>query len=482
MNKTTRPNLLFIMTDDQAAWTLGCAGSRNARTPVLDRLAADGVLFHNLLANAAVCSPSRACLLTGRHPTEAGFGPDGLVWLADDDRHVDPSMPSWPRTLRDDGYRTALIGKWHCGHGAEEQKPTRNGYERFRGWLKGPGVSRDPDVTVDSRAQAFPGAYTSDVLADLTIETIREWKDEPFAASMHFWAPHANTAFPADYRPPYPAREPKGNKPNRSWLPMKEEDMAPWQDTDVAVPDADFPNQDHDYIRRMMREYLASVHSVDRNVGRVLDALDRLGLSDNTIVVFTSDQGYSMGHNGIWHKGNGWWTTLDGRDPAGIYTRMTERGLVERENLYDSSLRVPGIVRWPERIRPGTEITRPVSFIDWFPTLLDMVGVPAPTGMALPGQSVLPLLEDPETRLPERPHFAQHHKLRCVRTPGWKYVLNCLGDEPDELYDLARDPAEHVNLIGHIGDPAVKSVYDNLRQRLHEQMQAIKDPLLNELT
>lgn len=470
-----RPNLLFIMTDDQASWTLGSVGHPNAHTPVLDRLAADGAVLHNLLANAAICSPSRGCLLTGCYPTEAGFGPDGEVWLADEQRHVDPSMPSWPRCLREHGYRTALIGKWGCGNGGEEQHPTRNGYERFRGGSA--RVSRDPEFMIDGKAQTFPGAYSSDVLADLAIDTIREWRAEPFALSLHYWAPHANVAFPEGYRPPYPDRDPHG-KPNRSWLPMAEQDLAPWQDMDPEVPEPDFPNQDHAYIQRMLREYLASVHSVDRTVGRILQVLDELGLADNTIVVFTSDQGYSMGHHGLWHKGNGWWTTRDGRDPNGVYTQMTRRGIVERENLYDTALRVPGIVRWPSRIRPGTEIDQTVSFIDWFPTLLDMTGASTPADTRLPGKSVLPLLDHPETPVTERPHIAQHHKLRCIRTAGWKYVLNRIDNEPDELYDLDRDPEEQVNLIAHIDTPELQAIHRDLEHQLLTQMRHIRDPLL----
>ncbi len=479
--QTKRPNLLFIMTDDQAAWTLGGMGHPHAHTPVLDRLKADGAVFRNLLGNAAICSPARASVLTGLYPTEAGFGPDGAVWLADEQRHVDPSLPSWPRCLQEHGYRTALIGKWHCGHCGEDQHPPRNGYERFRGWLTGPRVSRDPEFMIDGQAQTFPGAYTSDVLADLAIDTIREWQAEPFALSLHYWAPHANVAFPQGYRPPYPTCDPHA-KPNRSWLPMAERDLAPWQDMIPEVPDPDFPNQDHAYIQRMLREYLASVHSVDRTVGRILQVLDELGLADNTIVVFTSDQGYNMGHHGLWHKGNGWWTTRDGRDPNGIYTRMTERGIVERENLYDTTLRVPGIVRWPGRIRPGTEVTRPVSCIDWFPTILEMTGTTMPAGTAPRGRSILSILEDPAAPFPEKPHIAQHHRLRCIRTTCWKYVLSCIDNEPDELYDLTRDPTEQVNLITRIDEPELKGIHSHLRNELLGQMHAIHDPLFKEIS
>jgi uncharacterized sulfatase len=206
------PNILFIMTDDQAPWTVGYEGHPNAHTPVLDRLAAHGALFDGMFANAAVCSPSRATLITGRYPTEAGFGPDGCVFIADEQRNLDLRLPTWPHLLREAGYRTALVGKWHLGHHDEAHMPTRCGYERFAGYPIGGKRSKDPSIRVDGEWRTFGGEYTSDVLADMAMETIRRWQDKPFALSLHFWAPHANQDLPDGFTLPYE---------DRTWLPLR---------------------------------------------------------------------------------------------------------------------------------------------------------------------------------------------------------------------------------------------------------------------
>ena len=202
MRRTQAPNILFILTDDQAAWTLGAEGHPNARTPVLDSLAEQGVLFRSMFATSAVCSPSRASVLTGRYPSEVGFGPDGRVWLAGEERHIDPCFPSWPTVLRQRGYRTALIGKWHLGQGRPERLPGQNGYERFRGFAEGPDVTRDPSVEIDGVFKEFPGQFTSDVLADLAIETLREWRDQTFARISAFLCAPCQQPVPAGLRAP----------------------------------------------------------------------------------------------------------------------------------------------------------------------------------------------------------------------------------------------------------------------------------------
>lgn len=450
------------MTDDQGPWTLGAEGHPNTHTPILDRLAGDGALLRRMFANAAVCSPSRAALISGRYPSECGFGTGGRVWLAGEQRYLDPSLPTWPQVLRDSGYRTALIGKWHLGHEREEHLPTQCGYEKFSGYPIGGRMSRDPRIQIEGEWQEFKGRYTSDVLADLTMDTIVQWQDEPFAVSLHFWAPHANQSLPVGFEISYD---------DRTWLPLKEEDLAPWADRQLTIPNPGFPNLDTDRIDRMMREYYASVHSVDRNVGRILAQLEELGLADNTVVIFTSDQGYNMGHNGIWHKGNGWWITRDRCDPAGIYPGR------DRPNLYEHSIRVPAIVRWSGRIRPGSCVTQPVSFVDWFPTLLEMADAELSKEASLRGRSILPLLDGEQPSERKSDVFAQHDLLRCCRTPEWKLVRNYLHDQPDELYNLRTDPDEHQNRIGDIGTPALGQIHRELSNKLLEWMHEIGDPL-----
>lgn len=459
-----RPNILFILTDDQAPWTLAAEGHPNAFTPELDRLAAQGARFDNLFANASVCSPSRAALITGRYPTETGIAPDGNVYVIQKptDPGLTPGLATWPQVLQQARYRTVLVGKWHIGHGRESDGPLAHGYGHFAGWLQNGRVSRDPTLQVDGQPKTFAGEFTSDVLADLAMDYMRKSRPQPFAVSVHFWAPHANHDVPADFTLPYQ---------DRTWLPLKEEDLEPWRDMDLVIPNPEFPNLDLPRVRRMMREYYASVHSVDRNVGRIMRFLAEEGLAGNTIVIFTSDQGYNMAHHGLWHKGNGWWITTDRKDPAGVYPHT-------RSNLFDNSIRTPGIVRWPGAVRPGTRVPELVSFVDWFPTLLDMAGLNVPDGLSLRGKSCLPLLRREPAEPPEGV-FAQHCSLRSWRSPEWKLVRDFRNSGRDELYHVREDPFEKTNLIGE-DNPMINAVRADLDKRLRQTMAAIRDPMLDD--
>ena len=248
------------MTDDQGPWAFGAAGNPNARTPNLDRLCEEGVRLTNYFGMSAVCSPSRACLITSRYSTEVGI-PDFLP--GGSDIGLDTSFPTWPSALAKAGYATALIGKWHLG-ASDEHHPTRHGYEEFKGFRVGGSISKDPKVEIDGQVEQMKG-YTPDILTDLAIDFIHRRKGNPFLLSLHFWAPHANTA----------SKTPDGD---RTWHPLSDADWDQFKDMDPWIPNPDYPNLDVPRLKRMTREYLASVASVDRNIGRILAALDKLKL------------------------------------------------------------------------------------------------------------------------------------------------------------------------------------------------------------
>ncbi len=444
-----RPNFLFLYTDDQAAWALSREGESDAHTPNLDRLFAQGARFTNSFTTTPVCSPSRAALMTSRYGSELGIT-DFLSHSAEPDLGLDPETVTWPEVLQSAGYATGLIGKWHLGE-EDRYHPTRAGFDYFAGWRTGGNISKDPEVEVDGTMRRIEG-YTPDILTDFAIDFMNRPREGPFSLSVHFWAPHANTA----------NRTPDGD---RTWLPLSDADWERFRDLDVRIPNPDYPKLDIPRLRRMTREYLASVASVDRNVGRLMAALDQLGLRDNTAVIFTSDHGFNMGHNGIWHKGNGRWILTDRRD--------------NRANLYDRSLRVPAAVRWPGVIAPGTVIEETTTNLDWYPTLLGMAGLPLPEGVLIRGRDLTALLKgaSPGWNNDLFAEYKQYHFEQTeqygYRTPEWKLVRDFSNPGKDELYHLSADPDERRNLIAS-EDLQVVAAKQSLQAKLEASRRSLK--------
>ena len=444
-----RPNFLFLYTDDQAAWALSREGESDAHTPNLDRLFAEGARFTNSFTTTPVCSPSRAALMTSRYGSELGIT-DFLSHSAEPDLGLDPETVTWPEVLQSAGYATGLIGKWHLGE-KDRYHPTRAGFDYFAGWRTGGNISQDPEVEVDGTMRRIEG-YTPDILTDFAIDFMNRPREGPFLLSVHFWAPHANTAN-------------RTSDGDRTWLPLSDADWKRFRNLDVRIPNPDYPKLDIPRLRRMTRKYLASVASVDRNVGRLMAALDELGLRDNTVVIFTSDHGFNMGHNGIWHKGNGRWILTDRRD--------------NRANLYDRSLRVPAAVRWPGVIAPGTVIEETTTNLDWYPTLLGMAGLPLPEGVLIRGRDLTALLKgaSPGWNNDLFAEYKQYHFEQTeqygYRTPEWKLVRDFSNPGKDELYHLSADPDERRNLIAS-EDLQVVAAKQSLQAKLEASRRSLK--------
>lgn len=449
-----RPNILFITADDMGAWAMHNAGHPDAVTPYLDQLAREGARLENHFSVSAVCSPSRACLITGKYSLETGV-PDILG--KDENDGLDPSLATLPRVFQQAGYRTALIGKWHLGH-ADRFFPTHYGYDLFQGFRVGgkepPLSSLDPEVEISRGDRRVIKGYTSDILTDLAIGFIDQSAKKPFFLSLNFWAPHANQG----------VTTPDGD---RTWLPLPEEDWALFKGVDPVIPNPGYPDLDIPRVKRMTREYLASIHGVDRNIGRIIEHLKERGILDRTIIVFTSDNGFNIGHSGIWHKGNGLWILKSNRG--------------DRPNLLDNSMRVPALIRWPEKIPADREVTSANTSLDWFPTLCSLAGVPVDSSWNLRG---VDLSKDLEGR-PEgsRPIFGQYcmwkwnqtgANLRAYRTDDWKLVIDLDRTVPDEFYDLRKDPSETVNLHDST-DPAVVGARKEMESALRACMKAVGD-------
>ncbi|MGI8783769.1 MAG: sulfatase family protein [Acidobacteriota bacterium] len=437
-----RYNIISIVTDDQARWGVGAYGNREVQTPNMDRLARQGARFVNAFVPTPVCSPSRASFLTGRYGTELGI----TDWIAPNESEAGLGLPpgavTWPEVLRQNGYRTALIGKWHLG-GQPQYHPTRRGFDHFFGFLGGGNTPMDPTLEVEGQQKKLSGSLP-DLLAGDAIEFVRANRDRPFALLLHFRAPHL----------PYG--------------PVPEEDSAPFKELDPAVPTV--PGADLAQVKKWTRDYYASIHSVDRNLGRLLDALDQLDLARKTIVLFTSDHGYMIGHHNLHTKGNAAWVAGGVNGP-------------KRPNMFEESIRVPLLVRWPGVVRPGTDITEVVSNIDTFASVLGMLGVPAPAGLLQRGADFSPLLRGQKVAW-RQALFGQYdlHNsglayMRMVRTSEWKLVRHHFANLMDELYNLENDPGETRNLYN---SAEARAIRDQLQLRLTEWQRSIDDPILKD--
>ncbi|MDA7614083.1 sulfatase-like hydrolase/transferase [Verrucomicrobiales bacterium] len=441
-----RPNILFIQTDDQAPWALGLEHGQ-VRTPHMDRLFSEGMRLTNCFTVTPVCSPSRASLMTSRYGSELGIT-DWINRRVEPKLGLAPDLPNWVRLLRSSGYRTALIGKWHLGT-EDAFHPLNLGFDYFMGHREGGWQTKDPILEKDGVDVKLPG-LTTDVLADEVIDYLDHRDPEkPFLLCWHTRAPHTR------------------------WLPVDDADWEPFAEIDPEIPNPEYPKLNTKRVKRMTREYLASVHGVDRNLGRVLAKLDQLELREDTVVIFTSDHGYSMGHHGIWHKGNGHWVLTE---PPAATDNIPKN---QRPNLYDQSLRVPTAIRWPGKIDVGSSYDGTVSNLDWFPTILKMAEVKLPATMVIRGREI-PYDDNAGAIEPFFAQYSTHHQsrthMRAIRTSSWKLIRDFLNPDRDELYHLEIDPGEHTNLIDS-PDSKIVAQKESLHERLVSWMASIKDPV-----
>ena len=450
---TPPPNIVFIYTDDQAPTAAGFAGNSELKTPHLDRLAASGAILTNAFTTTPVCSPSRAGLATSRYGSELGI----LDWIhprSEPEHGLNPNMITWMELLKEAGYATALSGKWHLGT-ADRFHPTLTGYDEFMGIRSGGCPPKDPVLEVEGH-DAQTSGFTVDLVTDFALDFVRRNADKPFLLSLHYREPHA------------------------AWLPTREEDWAPYRDLDPTIPEFEHPQLDVDRIKKYTREYYASVASIDRNVGRVLDQLDELQIADRTIVIFTSDHGYHTGHHGLWYKGNAHWMLTE--LPESPWEHIPPK---RRPNLYDQALRVPTAIRWPGVIEPGTVIEETFTNLDWYPTLLAMTGVTPPEDLQLHGRDATPLFRGQQVAW-ENDFYAEYSMrhgatvdMRAWRTPEWKLVLDFVHPGRVELYDLKNDPGEFENLADS-EQPEIVAIRKELEAKIVAKLDELGTPVLED--
>ena len=429
-----RPNVLFLISDDLNN-SLGCYGHPQVKTPNLDRLAERGVRFEHAYCQFPLCGPSRNSMLTGLHPNSTGIQANAQIF-----RQTIPSHHSLPQAFRLDGYFAARIGKLY--HYNVPKSVGTNGHDDPGSWeleLNPAGCDRleeEPYIfslrpgqfggTLSWYASPKSDQYHTDGLlaadAEWVLERCARRKDRPFFLAVGFYRPHTPYVSPKPYFDRYPEEEMpvvKGVK----------EDQA-----DLPAPALGSHKKEHEKLtddlrRQCVQAYFASTTFMDAQVGRVLDTLERLGLAENTIVVFTSDHGYHLGEHGLWQK----------------------------MSVFEESARVPLIIAAPKTGVKGGVAKDPVGLIDLYPTLAELCGVEAPKN--LQGQSLVPMLKNPEavgrgwaiSQVSRRRSQKQGGRFYgySLRTPRWRYTEWEQGKQGRELYDHDDDPRELTNLAGN---------------------------------
>ena len=426
-----RPNVIFILSDDQGAWAMRNAGATELATPNLDRLAREGVKFTNAFVATPVCSPSRMTYFTGKLPSHHGLqfhlaeSANGRVrWL---DGHV-----TFSEVLAAHGYTVGLSGKWHMG---DDLAP----HAGFSYWRVLHGVLfKDPLVVKDGKREQVAG-FKTDLEADYALEFIEQNRARPFCLYWGANAPHRDYDFqPAEDRAPY-----RGS----TFPSFPRKPPHPWQNPNPQLM-GDHGNEES------MTSYAALVTGLDRNLGRLLRKLEELGLRENTLIVFSSDNGYNTGHHGVWGKGSG----------------------TVPFNLYEESVRVPLIWHHPGVIPAGRVLDPMVSNYDFFPTLLDYLGIPVAPEPRRIGASYAGFLRGGTVADWRRSVVFEYAYMRGIRTETMKLVERT-PDWPGEAYDLAQDPGETRNL-SH--DPAAAGRVAALRADLHGYFRRIGAPELAE--
>jgi len=405
ITSTTKPNILVILTDDQGYHDVSYYGTKDIRTPNIDALTNDGLRFDNFYANCPVCSPTRASLLTGRYPDRVGVPGVIRTYPEDNWGFLNPEAVTLPQQLKEVGYHTSLIGKWHLGL-ESPNTPNERGFDFFHGWLGDMmddyWKKRRHDINYMRRDQETidPPGHATDIFTGWAVEYINEIapKEQPFFMFLSYNAPH----FPV--------------QPPESWL--------------EKVKSRD-PN-----LSDKRAKLIAFIEHLDDGIGQVIEALKASGEYNNTIIVFSSDNGGLLrdeANNGPYRDG--------------------------KQSMYEGGLRVPTSVVWKARgVLPGTNTKYKSITMDLFPTLVEAAGGNNP--IDLEGKSFLPLLTGAKMNDADRPLYYVRREggkryggltIQAVEINGWKLLQNS-PFAPQELYNINHDPYETTNLADSLPD------------------------------
>ena len=432
----TPRNVVLILSDDHRYDFMGFMPEAPPflRTPALDRMAAGGAHLRNAFVTTSLCSPSRASILTGRYAHRHG--------VVDNQRAVPPGTRFFPQDLQAAGYETAFVGKWHMGSASDEPRPGFDHWVSFRGQ----GDYENPTLNVNGIRGQVEG-YTTDILTDHAVDWLQRERDRPFFLYLSHKAVHGPfTPAPrhrgayAGVEPDYPASIAPTDANYRKKPKWVYEQRYGWH----GVNYMSHGREDFD---TRYRRYSETLLALDESVGRVLDALAETGLDSSTVVIYMGDNGYSLG----------------------------EQGLVDKRQMYESSIRIPMLAWAPGLIEPGTNVDEMVANIDVAPTFLDLAG--ASPAMDMDGRSFAPLLRGRAIPWREALLYTYYWEWNYphtpttlgVRTDRWKYVFYYGLWDLNELYDLEADPEERRNLID---EPEHAERVAAMRDRLFDMLEA----------
>ena len=465
-----RPNILFIMADDHSKNAISCYGNKDIQTPGLDRLAAGGMRFEHALTPNSFCTPARAAVLTGKYSHR-----NGVTRL---NQKFDGSQPTFPKLLQASGYRTALFGKWHL-----LSEPT--GFDHYC-VMKMQGMPHNPTVwekgepwvawSGQDRKSAFLGGrklqgYNNDVMTDEALGWLKDRdKTKPFCLLLHPKPPHAPYSpakryedFLKDVVIPEPATlldDYKGRTPSviagtmrSNRILLRPEFKGLRSQLEKQNPEITRDELTRALYQEYIKGYYRLVMGVDDNISRVLDYLDESGLAQNTLVIYTSDQGFSLGEHGFYNK----------------------------QWMYEPALHQPLLVRLPGKIKAGEVHDSMVNHVDLAPTLLDFAGLPIPLDMQ--GYSLKPILEGRAEKVRDASyyHFYDHGKMNLpemigVRTKDYK-LIHYPSMPPEyqwELFDLKRDSDEMNNLNNN---PEYRELKAQMKSELMKLIESLGDPV-----
>lgn len=468
--QASKPNIVIILTDDHAFQTIGAYGSKYGATPNIDRIAKDGAVFNNAFVANSICAPSRAILLTGKYSHING--------MRDNHDKFNASQDVFPRRLKESGFQTAWIGKWHL-----DTYPDGFDYWNI---LPGQGQYYNPSLISMQGDTSRHEGYVTDVITNLTIDWLNKRDtSKPFCvivgekAPHRTWMPdttdlgkfdHVKFPLPKNFYDKYENRIAAGMQDMSIEKTMKlGYDLKMKSESDIAAAaflkrmtpeqrkkwDSYYDSIEADFLKqnltgnaltewkyqRYMKDYLSTTLSLDRNIGKILEYLDKNDLAKNTIVVYTSDQGFYMG----------------------------EHGWFDKRFMYEESMRTPFIIRYPGVVKPGTISNQMVSNVDFAPTFLQAAGVHIPA--EIQGKSLMTVLKDPKAMVRDAVYYhyyeypGEHSVLKHfgIRTKRYKLIRFYEYKDFWELYDLQSDPHEMKNLYG-------QKKYDTLILNLKDQL------------